>query len=385
MISYGKHSIDQDDIDSVVEVLKSNNLTQGPTVSKFEDDLKKYFSARSACAVSSGTAALHLVGLSLNWSKDDIILTTPISFLATANSICYSGAKPEFIDINKQNYTIDINLLEQRVKRNTKNIKAIIAVDYAGHPCNWHELRKIADKYKITLINDNCHAMGSLYKGRKDYAVTYADLVTQSYHPVKHITTGEGGSILSNNNDLINKIRLLSSHGTIKKNNDFDDKNPPWKYEMIELGYNYRITDIQCALGCSQLKKLDNFINKRRNIARIYDEAFKDVKGFIIPNASNEVKHSYHLYPIQIDFEYFNIKKIDFFSFMKSHNINLQVHYIPIHTQTFYQKNYGYKIGDFPVSESFFEKEVSLPIFPDLTEDAVRNIILLIKNFFNVK
>jgi len=387
MISYGKQSIDQSDIDAVIKVLKGDWLTQGPAVKKFESDLQNYFGGKHACVVSNGTAALHLVGLALGWKPGDIVLTTPLTFLATANSIVYSGATPDFVDIDVETYTIDPNLVEEKIKdyiENGKKIKAVIGVDFAGHPCDWKALREIADKYELKLINDNCHALGARYFEDKQYAVKYADLVIQSYHPVKHLTTGEGGAILTNNSKLDEKIRRLRTHG-ITKDPDLLEKNDgPWYHEMHDLGYNYRITDFQCALGSSQLKKLDSFIQKRREIAKQYDESFPNIDFLKIPKVQNAVEHSYHLYPLQIDFDKLTLIKSEFFEKMKGSDINLQVHYIPVHLQPFFKKNFEFNIGNFPISESFYQNEVSLPIYSDLIQKDQKKVIKMTLKYLDI-
>ncbi|MBT6938628.1 MAG: UDP-4-amino-4,6-dideoxy-N-acetyl-beta-L-altrosamine transaminase [Candidatus Marinimicrobia bacterium] len=377
MISYGKQSIDQSDIDAVVDVLKGDWLTQGPAVEIFESDLKNYFGANHACAVANGTAALHLAGLALGWQPGDIVITTPLTFLATANCIVYAGATPDFVDIDPVTYTIDPNLVEEKIKYHQskgKKVKAIIGVDYAGHPCDWKALREIANKYELQLVNDNCHSLGAKYFGDKQYAVKYADLITQSYHPVKHLTTGEGGAVLTNNSDLDEKIRRLRTHGMTKDENILEENDGPWYYEMHEIGFNYRITDFQCALGSSQLKKLDSFVQKRREIAVQYDNSFANIVNLKIPKLQSAVEHAYHLYPLQIHFDKLKKNKSEFFKKMKESGINLQVHYVPIHLQPFYQKNYGFKQGNFPVAERFYRNEVSLPIYPNLSKDNVEMV-----------
>ena len=384
MISYGKQSIDQSDIDAVVNVLISDWLTQGPAVETFEFDLKNYFGADHACAVANGTAALHLTGLSLEWQPGDIVITTPITFLATANCIVYSGATPDFADIDPLTYTLDPNLVEEKVRDHQskgKRVKAIIGVDYAGHPCDWKALREIANRYDLQLVNDNCHAMGASYFGDKQYAVKYADVVTLSYHPVKHITTGEGGAILTNDSAIDKKVRRLRTHGMIKDPAQMAKCDGPWYYEIHEVGYNYRITDFQCALGSSQLKKLDQFVKKRCNIAKKYDKSFSGNDFLKIPETRATDDHAYHLYPLLIDYEKLQITKLELFEKMKQAAIKLQVHYFPVHLQPFYQKNYGFNSGDFPVSENFYRKEVSLPIYPHLS---IENVSFVENNILEI-
>ena len=379
MISYGKQSIDQSDIDAVINVLKSDWLTQGPVVEIFENRLGKYFNAKHVCAVSNGTAALHLCAIALGWKKGDIVITSPMSFVASANCISYVGATPDFVDIDNETYNIDIHKLEEKISSYRsigKKIKAVIGVDFAGNPCDWKTLRSLANKYEFDLINDNCHAIGASYKNDIGYAVKYADLVTQSYHPVKNITTGEGGAILSNNPDLIKCVRKLRSHGIVKKRNNQQSK--PWFYEMNDLGYNYRITDFQCALGLSQINKLENFIRKRNEIARIYDNSLSGLEHLKTTNTHKDIRHAYHLYPLLIEYNALNITKEYFFEKLREENINLQVHYIPIHLQPYYKNNFNFKEGDFPCAENFYQQEVSLPIFPDLDSKRQEFIISLI-------
>ena len=380
IINYGSHYLDNNDIKSVIKQLKSPNITQGNTIEKFEEALKKKLKAKYCVTTSSGTGSLHLISLSYNWKKGDIIFTTPNSFVATSNCILYSGATPVFIDICKKSYNIDTKKLEKKLKsykkNQRKNLKAVIATDFAGNPNNWKKLKEISLKYNVKLINDNCHALGASYYG-SNYAAKYADCINLSFHAVKNITTGEGGAILTNDYSIYKKAKLLRTHGIDKSNN----KKEIWFYDMKKLGFNYRITDIQCALGLSQLKKLKKFINKRRQIARIYDKAFSNDKRFIIPPINEKSKHAYHLYPLQIKFEKLKIKKKDFFKRLLRNKIKLQVHYIPIHFHSYYKKKFGYKIGSFPITESFYKREVSLPIYFSLSLKQVRKIIQLIKNF----
>ena len=386
MIKYGRQFIDNFDKKAVLSTLTSDWLTQGPKNELFEKSLKKKFGAKNCCVVSNGTAALHLTGLALGWKKNDIVISSPISFLASSNCIVYTGARPDFVDIDNNTYNIDINKLEDKIKfynSNKRKIRAVVATDFAGNPCDWSSLKYISNKYNIQLVNDNCHALGASYKNDKTYATKYADIVTHSYHAVKNITTGEGGAVLTNNQKLCEKIRMLKSHGTINK---FKKSNAePWLYEMKELGYNYRITDIQCALGISQLKKLEKFIRKRKELARIYDAHFEGNDIFQIPKVHKNNQHAYHLYPLLINFDKAKILKNFFFKKMKGKNIKLQVHYIPIHLQPYYKKNYGFKKRDFPVAENFYEQEVSLPIHFSLKKKEILEIIKNIKFFCKIK
>ena len=373
-INYGNHYISHDDILSVTNALKEKKITQGHIVERFENKLNLFFNSKYTLAVSSGTAALHLSMLSLNLSKKDKVITSPISFLASANCVEYVGAKVDFCDIDKNNYTMDPNLLEDKLKKD-KNIKAAIVVDYAEHPAAWEDFFYLKKKYKIILVNDNCHAFGSKYNNNEDYAIKYADIVTQSFHPVKQITTGEGGAIITNNKNLYSKAKLLRSHGMIRSGNK---NTEPWIYSMNELGYNYRLPDINCALGISQLKKIKIFIKKRRQIAKIYTKNLS-LDCIKLPKNDKNIFHSHHLYPIQINFKSLKIDKKTFFKKMIKQNINLQVHYIPIHLQNYYRKKYGFKKGDFKIAENFYKNEVSLPIYYTLTEKQQYRVINVIK------
>ena len=381
MIGYGKQSIGKDDIKSVVRTLNSSNLTQGNEVTNFEYDLSKYFGVKYVSVVSNGTAALHLTALALGWKKDDVIITTPITFLSSATVAYLVGAKIDLVDIDFKNYNLDPILLETKLKifkKKGQKIKAVIAVDYAGHPCDWKSLRKLADKYKFVLINDNCHAMGAEYNNSKKYAGRYADIVTQSYHPVKNFTTGEGGAVLTNSKAVDKKIKLLRSHNMIK--NHITSRTGPWLYHINEIGFNYRLTDIQCALGITQLKKLNNFVKKRQSLASKYDYAFINDERFIIPKINlMKSRHAYHLYPIQIKFENLKISKKKFFYKMLEKGINLQVHYFPIHLQPFFLGKIIHKKNEFQNAERFYNREVSLPIFPELKINDQLKIIHLTK------
>ena len=383
MINYGKQYLDKKDISAVVKVLKSDWLTQGPKVQEFENYLKFFFGAKYCTTVSNGTAALHLAVKAMDWKKGDHIFTTPISFLATSNAILYAGAKPVFVDIDPNTFNIDVKKLEKKIKilkKQKKRLVGIIATDYAGQPCDWKALKFIGKKYNLKLINDNCHAIGASFYKNKKYACKYADIVTQSYHPVKNITTGEGGSILTNSKTLDSKIKLLRSHGVIKKKNKL-----PWSYEMQVLGFNYRLSDMNCALGVSQLKKVNKFIKKRQVIAKIYDKAFKNLKHIKVPAVKKNNTHAYHLYPLRINFRKIGVSKVKLFKILSKKNINLQVHYIPIFLQPFYKKNYKFSKNDLKKSIQFYEEEISLPIYYSLKNKDINYVIHQLKKALKIR
>jgi len=382
IIKYGSQTISKKDGELTAKILNNSYLTQGPEVKKFEDNLKKKFAAKYCSVVSSGTAALHLAVMSLSLAKNSKIVTTPMTFVATSNSIIMNNLIPEFVDIETNSYTIDLNKLEQKLKKD-KKIKAVIGVDYAGNICDWESLNFLSKKYNIKLINDNCHAIGTRYKGKIGYACKFADIVTQSYHPVKAITTAEGGSILTNNKKIYERVSKLRSHG-INRSNELKKKHGPWYYSIEELGYNYRLTDIQSALGNSQLKRLNKFISGRRSLAKIYDSEFKNIKELTIPKSRENCYHSYHLYPLLINFKNLKINKKNFFLKMQKKGIYMQVHYLPIHYHQYYKKKFNFKKGDFPFSEDFYDKEVSLPIYPTLKKKQILYVIECIKKILSL-
>ena len=377
-INYGLHYLDKKDLDFVSKSLKSNYLTQGRSIEKFEEKLKKNFGGKYCLATSSGTAALHIAGIVSGWNKKHKIICSPNTFVASSNSIIYSGATPIFADIKKNNYNLDPNLCEEILKNN--KIKAIVVTDYAGHPADWEDFYYLKKKYKVQLINDNCHAIGSKLNNKLNYATNYADLVTMSFHPVKNITTGEGGAIFLNNEKLYKKAKLLRSH-SIDRDNYLKNKKGMWHYDIKDLGFNYRLTEFQSALGISQLDKLEKFIKRRNQIAKIYDEGFREEENITIPEKNLNIRHSYHLYPLKINFKNLGVNKIKFFKYMSKKNINFQVHYIPIHYHKYYQKKFNLKKGMFPICENFFKEEVALPIYYSLKNKDVKKIIRLMKNY----
>ena len=376
MINYGKHYIDKNDIKTVNKVLKGNFLTQGPVVDLFQKKIKNFFNSKYCTVVSNGTAGLFIAGKALNWKKQDRIITSSMTFIASANAITLCGAKPIFLDIDPKSYNIDPNLVENELKKNKGKIKALIAVDYAGHPCDWSSLKYLANKFNFKLINDNCHALGAKINGDSGYAAKYADIVVQSYHPVKNFTTGEGGALLTNSHELNNKFLKIRNHSMIR-----NKKFLPWIYKIYEPGLNFRLTDIQSALGISQISKLNQFVKKRNIIAKKYTNEFQDYNCLKTPTVIKNYYHSYHLYPLQIDFKKINKTKKKLFEFMIKRNIKLQVHYIPLHTQPYYKKISGLKKGDLPNSENFYERQISLPIYPSLDKNSINKVIKSIVSF----
>jgi len=377
MIPYGRQSINENDKKAVLETLQSPFLTTGPKVEEFEQKLCEYTGAKYAVALSSGTAALHVASLIL-LKQGDLVLTTPNSFVATSNSIVYANAKPVFIDI-KEDGNIDLDKCIQTLEKFQGRIKALYAVHFSGNPVEMEKLKYIKEKFNITILEDACHALGAEYLHGKIGNCKFSDITIFSFHPVKHITTAEGGAILTNNEKIYKKAKILRNHGIVKNsfiNLDmaYDKKGNlnPWYYEMQYLGFNYRISDIQCALGISQLSRLDKFVKKRRQIAQSYDNAFKD--SIVKPLYTYNPNSAYHLYVAKIDFEKLKITKAELFYKMRENNIALQLHYIPINKQPFYQ-NLGYGNENLPNMYRYYEEAFSLPIYPDLTESQQQYVI----------
>ena len=379
-IPYGHQCITDEDIKSIIEVLQSDFLTQGPNVPAFEAAFAKYVGSEYAIAVSNGTAALHLAALALGVSADDNIIVPPITFVASANCIRYCGGKVTFCDINKENYLIDTEKLENLLQSKPEGYyKGIVPVDYAGYPIDGEKIKKIADDYGLWIIEDACHAPGAYFvdsNGNKQKTGNgkFADLTCFSFHPVKHITTGEGGMITTNSKELYEKLLLLRTHGITKNPVNLKENHGGWYYEMQELGYNYRLTDFQAILGSSQLKRADKGLQRRQEIARRYNEAFQDITKIITPKVCNNVFHAYHLYVIQVE------DRSGLYNYLREHNILTQVHYIPVHLMPYYKQS-GCKSGDYPVAENFYEHCLSLPMYPNLTEEEQCYVIDKIKEF----
>ena len=363
-IPYGKQFIVQEDIDAVVEVLNSDYLTTGPKVREFEEALSDYCDVKYVIAVANGTAALHLASLAL-LKKGDRVLTTPNSFLATSNAILYAGAKPIFVDIAEDG-NIDLDLCEEILKKDD-SIKAIYGVAFSGRMLNQKKLKFLKETYGVLILEDNAHAIGAKEEKIKSASCKNSDVSILSFHPVKHLTTGEGGAITTNSKEFYEKMLTLRGHGMVKT-----PDMKPWEYEMRELGFNYRITDIQCALGISQLKKLDDFIERRVEIAKRYDKAFEN--SIVKPLYTYDGKSSYHLYVVQVDFSKLSISKEELFIRMREKSIGLQLHYIPINKQPYY-KSLGYSNEDTPIMDKYYEECFSLPMFPKLSDEEQEYII----------
>jgi UDP-4-amino-4,6-dideoxy-N-acetyl-beta-L-altrosamine transaminase len=377
-IPYGRQSITQEDIDVVVETLQHPYLTQGPKVKEFEDRFAEYVGAKYAVAVSNGTAALHLCALALEVNEDSNVITTPITFAASANCVRYCGGKVTFADIDPRNAIIDIESIKKILEASPiGTYQGIIPVDFAGHAVNLEELRVLADQYKLWIIEDACHAPGGFFtdsKGVKQACGSgaYADLAIFSFHPVKHIACGEGGMITTNDKALYDKLMVLRTHGITKDADLLEENHGGWYYEMQTLGYNYRLPDILCALGLSQLQKADVGMKRRREIARKYDQAFEKAGLKHLP-CPEDNGHAYHLYIILVE----NRKAL--YNELKKQGIHAQIHYIPVHTLPYYKKMYGTQ--SFPNAENYYEKCISLPMYPTLTDEQQDFVIAQVLNF----
>lgn len=378
-LPYGKQDLDKDDIESVVSVLKSDYITQGPKIGEFEEKLAQYCGSKYAVAFNSGTSALHGAYFAFGLEKDDDVITSPNTFVATSNAALYLNANPVFSDIEKETGNIDVYKLEEKI---TDKTKLIVPVHYSGNPVDLKELSEIAEDNNVKIIEDAAHSMGAKYYGEKIGNSRYSEMSIFSFHPVKHITTGEGGAVLTNDQYYYEKLLIFRSHG-ITKNNFVNPSDGAWYYEMHCLGFNYRITDIQAVLGISQLKKLDKFVERRREIAKIYNNAFEDNPFFKTITEKKCCNSSYHLFPILLEDEYKN-KKREIFLKLREEGLGVQVHYIPVYLQPYYQE-LGYKKDSCPISEDFYLKEISIPLYPAMNNDDVDYVIdKIFKVFENI-
>lgn len=357
-IPYGRQYVDDEDIEEVVKVLKSDFLTTGPVIEEFEKKVADYVGAKYAVAVANGTAALHSACYAANIGKGDEVITTPITFAASSNCVLYCGAVPVFADIDPKTYNIDPEDIERKI---TDRTKAIIAVHFTGQPCEMERIHEIADRHGLIVIEDAAHALGAIYEGKK--VGSLSEMTTFSFHPVKHITTGEGGMVLTNHQELYERLKLFRTHGITREEHLLRKNDGPWYYEQLDLGYNYRITDIQCALGISQMKKLPYFLERRKEIAERYQEAFADCDNIQCPYQKPGCENAWHLYVIRIK----GGKRKEVFEKLREAGIGVNVHYIPVYQHPYYQEH-GYKDISCPNAEQYYEEAISLPIYPALKE-----------------
>ena len=390
-IPYGKHFIDEDDVNAVVNILENHQLTQGSAVDSFEKAIANYVGAKYAVAMSSWTSGLHMAYHAIGLNNTNSLITSPITFVASSNAAFYCNSKPYFADIDKDTINICHKDIERHIKQSDGTIKAIIPVHYAGLPCKMEEISKISRQYDCFIIEDAAHALGAKYEdGSMVGSCKYSDMTGFSFHPVKSIAAGEGGMITTNSYKIYKRLLRIRSHGINKLDDKFLDTKQaftgelsnPWYYEMQELGYNFRITDIQCALGESQLKKLPSFLKKRRELAKKYDEAFKDLPH-VKPIHSNQREFSsHHLYVLRIEFNKVGISRAKLMHKLKEEGIITQVHYIPVTSHPFY-KNLGYKTEEYPESKSFYDEALSIPLFFSLTDKEQNKVIDKLKNLLS--
>lgn len=382
MIPYGKQFIEQDDIDAVVQVLQSSHLTQGQTVRDFEQSICKYTGAKYCVAVANGTAALHIAVASLKLPAGTEGITTSITFMATSNSMLYSGVKPSFADIDPLSYCIAPNAIEKQINSHTK---LIMPVHFAGQTCDMKNINKIAEEHSCYLIEDAAHAIGSNYAdGSKVGNCKYSDMTIFSFHPVKAITTGEGGAVTTNNKALYEKLCALRSHGITSDPAKMTQNPRPYFHEMHILGFNYRITDIQTALGLSQLKKLERFKNARRQIVEIYNKELAGIDGLVLPFERKDLDSCFHLYVVKIDFKRLGKTRGEVMEELRAKGVLTQVHYTPVHTQPYYQKELGYKWGDYPQAEEYSKQCLSIPLYPAMIDEEIQTVINAIKSIYTV-
>jgi len=376
-IPYAKHKITKEDIQSVVDVLNTDWLTQGSQVDVFEKKMASFCGAKYAVAVSHGTAALHLACLVAGLKTGDEAITTPISFVATSNAVLYTGAKPVFAEVDYETGNLDPKSV---IKKCSKKTKAILPVHLAGFPVEMKEIYQFAQKKKLVVIEDACHALGATYKGQNVGSCKYSDMTIFSFHPVKHITTGEGGCITTNSKKYYEKLKALSSHG-VYKTPEIMSRLGGWAYEMRDLGFNYRITDFQCALGVSQLKKIKSFVKRRNEIAKKYNKAFLSIEDQItLPNITDKDRtHALHLYLLRLKLNKNKVNRRQLYDRLRDEGVFAQVHYIPIHQQPYYRKRKEYQNLKFPQAEKYYSEVISLPMFPGMSDKQVSQVIKSVK------
>lgn len=388
MIPYSKQNINEDDIKSVVDVLKSDYLTQGPVTPEFEKQINNYTGSKYSVAVINATSALHLACLALEVGSKDIVWTSPISFVASANCAIYCGAKIDFVDIDERTYNISIEALKNKLeiaKKNNVLPKVLIPVHLAGQSCEMEDIFTLSKKYGFKIIEDASHAIGGEYKSKKIGACEYSDITVFSFHPVKIITTCEGGVCTTNSKEIFNKLYRLRSHGIVRNHHEFVNKSHgQWYYEQIDLGYNYRLNDLQSALGINQLKRIDSFIEERHKIANRYNNLFKNINYVKTPYQNPNCYSSYHLYIIRIDSNSENSRK-RVFEKLRNSGFFVNIHYIPIYMHPFYKFKFNSK--DYPNSNLYYSEAISIPIYPGLKDQDMQSVFEVItkpSNFQNI-
>jgi perosamine synthetase len=369
LLPYGHQSIDEEDIEAVVKVLRSDWITTGPTVGEFEEAFAGHVGARHAVSFSSGTAALHGTAFAAGLEGPAEAITTPLTFCATANCVVYQGATPVFADICTDTLNIDPQEVGRRI---TSNTRAILPVDYAGHPADLDAILDLADRHGLVVIEDASHALGAEYKGRRVGSISH--MTVFSFHPVKHVTTGEGGIVTTDRAELAARLRLFRNHG-IDSDARARQTAGQWYYEMVALGYNYRLTDIASALGLAQLRKLDANLTRRRQIARLYEAAFSKMPGVLPPLERSEVSSAWHLYPIRLELPALRFTRAEVFAALRAENIGVNVHYIPVHQHPYYRERFGYKGGEYPRAEAAYDSLISLPMFHAMTDHDIEDVV----------
>ncbi|MBM7655859.1 UDP-4-amino-4,6-dideoxy-N-acetyl-beta-L-altrosamine transaminase [Neobacillus cucumis] len=376
-LPYGRQWIDDDDIEAVTRVLKGDYLTTGPFISQFEQAIADYAGAKYAVSFANGTSALHGACFAAGIIEGDEVITSPLTFAASANCVLYQGGKPVFADVDEETYNIDPKEIEKKI---TNKTKAIIPVDFTGQPASWDEITAIAKKYDLVVIEDAAHALGASYKGNK--VGSFSDMTMFSFHPVKHITSGEGGMVTTNNKDYYEKLLQFRSHGITREPSKLTEKQGPWYYEMQFLGFNYRLTDIQAALGISQLNKINRFLELRRKYSSMYNEAFKNNSIVKIPYQDPNNSSSWHLYILRLNLDQLTGTREDIFNALLKENIGVNVHYIPVYLLPYY-RGLGYTPGLCPKAEKLYEEFITLPLFPAMNEKDVRDVIDAVEKVLN--
>jgi perosamine synthetase len=377
LLPYGRQSIDESDIQAVVETLRSDWLTTGPKVTEFEEALASRVGAKFAVSFSSGTAALHAAAFAAGLQPGDEAITSPLTFAATANCVLYQGATPVFADVAEDTLNLDPELAAARI---TARTKVILPVDYAGHPADLDSIMQLAERHGLIVIEDACHSLGAEYRGRRVGSV--AHMTVFSFHPVKHLTTGEGGMVTTDNPLFAETLRRFRNHG-ISSDARQRQSAGQWHYEMVLLGFNYRLTDIACALGLQQIKKLEANLARRRQIAERYAAEFREMPALLPPQTRQDVNPAWHLYPIRLDLTKVSVGRGEIFQALRAENIGVNVHYIPVHRHPYYRDRFGYKGREFPVAEDAYERLISLPMFHGMSDSDVDNVICAVWKVVN--